>query len=87
MLLSFHSSSFEITMTYNFVDRGAHRLRELVVVQRRGICPAFYSSLVDDAIQLIASDPNSHCSAREVQHFPSDAASLANACDTIYKAS
>ena len=78
-----YNSSFDITVTYNLVDRGAYGLRELVVVQRRGIGSTLYSSLVDDAIQLIAGDAHSHCSTSEVQNFSSDAAGLANAFDTM----
>mmetsp|Transcript_7387 Transcript_7387/g.21654 ORF Transcript_7387/g.21654 Transcript_7387/m.21654 type:complete len:241 (-) Transcript_7387:233-955(-) len=59
------------SMTNDFVDAGADRFWEVVVIQRRRVAHAFHACFVDNAINFIRGNAWTQGLAGEVQNFSS----------------
>ena len=56
-------------MTDHLVDRGTHRFRKTVVVQRRRVTFPIEASLVHHRVDLIAADTRLRCQTGDVEHL------------------
>ena len=57
-------------MAHHLVHRGAHRLREGIVVQRARVRAALDGRLVDNAVELVGRHAGAHRPRGLVQDFP-----------------
>jgi hypothetical protein len=67
------------TVAYDLIDRGAHTLGKIVVVERGGVRIVGDGGLVHDTIDLITRDTHAHSPATCIKHGAADDAGGAHA--------
>ena len=67
----------------DFIHRGAERLGELMVVERRGVGVSLHSGFMHHSVDFFASRPDLHCGGSSVQHLSANHTGRTNALNFL----
>jgi hypothetical protein len=73
------------TVANDLIDRGAHTLGEIVVIERRGVRIMGNGGFVHDTVNLITCDAHAHCLATCIKHGAADDAGGAHALQLLVR--